>query len=374
MEYIQIHNYKQRMEIYYLVLLFYMLISFFETRVLERNEYLKSTSLDGLYWFGTIALVFLIGFRGEMATDYQAYVSIFFNSDSKEFIPIEKGYLLINQFFLKVFHDYQYFLVFHAIVFYIFVFRYFKYFTHYVALASLWLFATNLGLVGSNRQLLALAVGCFGLLYYIKTNNKVVFIISICVAISFHNSAVFMFCYFFLNRKLDTKVLLLALVGSFFIGIVNISGFAVSHIGFLGAIADNKAEIYSNEISQYSYLAIFKRLVIILPLILLFREKINVHKKSNLVLNGYIFGICIYIVFGQSLNIVATRGALYFNIMEPIIITYYVYLLSNTIYKHIAIFLITLLSIVLLYQSIVQYPELYVPYKNIYFETDLIGY
>lgn len=362
------------MEIYYFVLLFYMIVSFFETRFRENNEYLKGTPLDGLYWFGTILLVFLIGFRGEMATDYQAYLSIFFDSNSKEFIPIEKGYLLLNQFFLNLFHNYQYFLVFHAIFFYFFVHKYFKFYTHYVALASLWFFATNLGLVGSNRQLLALAVCCFGLLYYIKTKNKVIFIISICVAISFHNSAVFMFCYFFLNRKLDTKVLLLALIASFFIGIINISGFVVSHIGFLGAIADNKAEIYYNEISQYSYLAIFKRLVIILPLILLFREKINDHKESNLVVNGYILGICIYIIFGQSLNIVATRGALYFNIMEPILISYYIYLVSNTVLKHFAIILITLFSIVLLRQSITQYPELYVPYKNKYFETDLIAY
>lgn len=362
------------MEIYYFILLFYLLVSFFETRFRERNEYLKSTPLDGLYWFGTIALVFLFGLRGEMATDYDAYVNIFFESDSKEFIPIEKGFLLLNQFFLKVFQEYQYFLVFHAIIFYLFVYKYFKFFTHYVAVASLWFFATNLGLVGSSRQLLALAVACFGLMHYIKNKNKVVFIAAILVAISFHNSAVFMFAYFFLNKRWDSKVLLLAIVVSSFIGALNISGFVVSNIGFLGEIADSKAEIYSNEVAKYSYLAIFKRLVIILPLLIFFRNKVNERKESDLVVNGYIFGICVYLIFGQSLNIIATRGALYFNIMEPIIITYYVYFLSNTIYKHITIFLITLLSIVLLYQSISQYPELYVPYKNLFFETNLIGY
>lgn len=351
-----------------------MLVSFFESRFVENNEYFKKNPLNTAYWIGIIFIIFIVGFRWNMATDWDAYYEIYQISSTNEYIAIEKGFLLLNSFFLKNFNDYQFFLIFHAIVFYVVIFKFFKFFTHYVAFAILWHFASSLGIVGSSRQLLALAIGSVGLLHYLKKGNKTVFIVSVLLAMTFHTSAIFMFFYLFLNRHFTKNQLIIAILTSVVVGYIDISGFVVSNVGVLGQLASDKAGLYSAESFEYSYLAIFKRLIIILPLILILRNRIEHRKFSNIVINGYIFGICLYLTFGQSLNIIATRGAMYFNIMEPIIITYYLYLVSDRISKHIAIFLISLFSLLLLRQSISQYPQIFVPYKNRFFQTDIFKY
>lgn len=360
------------MEVYYFTLMILMLFSFFELRIKNHSQLLL---LQKLYWLPLLLLILQVGFRWEMATDWEAYYIIFQESTEKFYdIPMEKGFLLINFIFSKFFKSYQFFLLVQAFLLYFYVFKFFKTLTPYPIIALIWFYCINLGIVGSSRQLVAITIILIGLLLYFKNKKWYWYLLFVFLAMQFHTSSFFGILYLFFDRKISNKIILISIILSLVIGALGASSFILSYTSLLGEVAQNKTEAYSNEITTFSVTAIIKRLVIVLPM-LYFRSKLeHSNKYLNIIINAYVFGICVYLLFGKTFGIVATRGAFYFNIMEPIIITYYFLFIKNIIVKHIFVIILTFASIYLLKQSITQYPDIYVPYKTQFFETDLIKY
>ncbi|MDV3594324.1 hypothetical protein CMU09_16635 [Elizabethkingia anophelis] len=350
------------MGIYYFTIVLLMFSSFLETRI-DMRSIKKKYSLY-IYILPLLYIIFHIGLRWEIATDWGPYLQIFKNSSTyiKENVGIEKGYLFLNYMFYEV-SDFQVFIVFHAILTYLISFLFFRKYTIYPALAMMWFYATTLGMVGSNRQFLAIDIGMIAILLYDKTKKLKYFFPLVLCAFLFHTSSILLAVYPFLYRKITNKMVIIILLTSILIGFTNLTGIITSHIGILGQIAENKMEAYSDEgDSGYSVFAILKRIIILV--VALYLRKRNKEVFSDVVFNGYLFGVCLYFVFGQSLTILATRGAFYFNIMEPVLITYYLYFIKNTIIKHTYVLAISILCMFLSLISIKQYPEIYVPYKS----------
>lgn len=360
------------MEVYYFTIFLLFIFSAIEIR--KKNP-AQQKFFSNLCWIPLGLIILQVGLRWEMGTDWQAYLQIFQQSAESFYdVAIEKGFLWSNYYFNQITHSYQTFIFIQAFFLYFVTLKFYKIVTPYPMIALIWFYSINLGLVGSNRQLTASFIILLGLIYYLKNNKWYFYVLFVFIAMQFHNSAIFGIFYLFFNRTVSTKILLLSLVICLMIGYVGATDFVFSYASFLGDVAKDKAEIYGKEITTYSIVAILKRIVVVVPF-LIFRNKIKSDQKIlNYIVNGYIFGVCIYLLFGKTFGIVATRGAYYFNIMEPVIISYYIYLLRNQIIKHLALVFVVILCIILLRQSIVQYPEIFVPYKTQFFETGAINY
>ena len=360
------------MEIYYFTLFILMIFSFFEFR-LQGNK--KLARLRKFYWFPLALIILQIGFRWDMATDWDSYLYVFKNFSSDYTVDgMEPGFLFLNLIFKKLIDSYQFFILVQALVLYLFVFKLFRQLTPYPIFAVLWFYTINLGLVGSSRQLLAVSIVALALVFYLKNKKWYYYAFFIVLAMQFHTTAFIAIFYLLFDRKIPTKVLYLLILVSLLIGLSPLSTMLTSYAAYFGETAAEKADYYTEEIGSYSATAILKRLVIIIPLLYFRNKKVYQFKNFNFVINGYIFGVCLYFVFGQSFGILATRGAFYFNLMEPVIITFYLLLFKEVLLKHVYVLAITIFSFVLLRQSIVLYPELFAPYKTQYFKTDLIKY
>ena len=80
--------------------------------------------------------------------------------------------------------------------------------------------------------------------------------------------------------------------------------------------------------------------------------------------------VCVfYFFFSSTLLVMVSRGSLYFYIMEPLLLSSIIYILKNKIDKLLYILSIMILGIILMYQSISVYPDLFVPYKGIFINT-----
>lgn len=360
------------MEIYYFTLVVLMIFSFFEFRFRSSK---KLAQLRKFYWFPLALIILQIGFRWDMATDWEPYHDIFKDFDGNyDQFGMEPAFLYLNLIFRKVFNSYQFFILVQALLLYLFIFKFFRQVTLYPIFAVLWFYTINLGMVGASRQLLAVSIVALALVFYLKNKKWYYYAISVVLAMQFHTTAFIAIFYLLFDRKMPTKVLYLLILVSLLIGISPLSTSLTSYAGYFGETAADKADLYTAEIGSYSATAILKRLVIILPLLFFRTKMVYQFKNFNFVINGYIFGVCLYFIFGKSFGILATRGAFYFNLMEPVIITYYLLLFKDVLLKHVYVLVIAIFSFLFLRQSIVVYPELFAPYKTQYFKTDLIKY
>lgn len=360
------------MEVYYFTVIILMFFSFFEIRNINISQ---KKLLQKLYWIPLLLIILQIGFRWTMATDWEAYYKIFEESNKAILnISMEKGYLVVNYLFNKLFTSYQFFLLIQSFFLYFAVFKFYKLITPFPIIALLWFYCINLGIVGSSRQLIAISIIVTGLIIYFKNRKWYWYILFVILAMQFHTSSFFAIFYLFFNRKVSNKIIIISILISLVVGSLGASSFLISYTSYLGETAQNKTSAYSAEATTFSATAIIKRLSILLPF-LYYRTKLECNNKFfSFIINAYVFGICVYLLFGKTFGIVATRGAFYFNIMESVIVSYYFVLIKNMVVRHFFILLMVMASIILLRQSIKQYPEIFVPYKTQFFETDLIKY
>jgi hypothetical protein len=233
-----------------------------------------------------------------------------------------------------------------------------------------------MGMMGSNRQLIATAI-CIYSLRYIIEKKPIKFFLLIFIAINFHATAFLFIVYYFINRDIKPYILILILASSFIIGKTQLPILSFSHMGnLIGGIAANKILIYleepSNILSEYklSIIGLLKRLVFLL--IFYFNRKKISEKLPyyTIILNGYIIGIAIYFLFADSLLIMVSRGSLYFNLMESLLITSQIRLFNRRENKVFIISILLIFSFFFFFKSIARYPDLFLPYKGIFINSD----
>ena len=366
------------MIIYFLTILILFAFSF-----LEDNYRVTSGLKKSMIYFSYFILVSQVGLRWETGTDWMSYYnhfSLFSNFTSLFLSDFEYGYGLFVWLIKSIFPYYSIFLLFHAIIYYFLIFKSFKRYTPNLYLSLLLFYTLSMGVMGSNRQLIALAI-CIYAVKFIIDKKPFVFLLLIFLAVLFHTTALIFVIYYFLNRNIKPVPFLSILVFAFIIGktqlpllifsgLGNLVGGQISYRTF--AYTEGAKDVLSN--ASLSIIGLLKRLVF---LSIFYYNRKYLRERLiyyNILLNGYYIGLVIYFLFASSLLIIVNRGSVYFTIMEPLLIASQMLMLKGKDTKLVGLIILLVFSIFFFFQSIATYPDLFIPYKGIFINSDYHRY
>lgn len=364
------------MEIYIITLLIIFIIGILDLR-LKLTNFQRNFCIGFLY----VIIVIQIGLRWETGTDWKPYLENFETSDDYSLVLIngltgfEIGYGTLVFIIKKIFDSYSFFLVFHAIIFYTIIFRTSKKYSPYFFISLLFFYATNLGIIGSNRQLLAVAL-CLLSIPYILDRKPIKFIAIIIFASLFHTTALLFGVYYFFNKKFKFYIVLGSLLVALIIGKTPLPIKLFSLAGGIGEMATLKVEAYGSGAKEamqeatLSFVGLIKRILFLTLFTINFKnlsEKLSYYK---ILYNGYAFGLFLYFLFSSSLIILVNRGSLYFNIMESFLISSQFLVITSRSEKAYMLFILLIITILFLVQSISPYPDLFDPYKSLFYNQD----
>jgi hypothetical protein len=365
------------MEIYLFTLFLIFLSALWEVTINPTSIQRKS-----IYFLLYIVVVFQIGLRWETGTDWNNYLEHYESVNDIEIVLInslnnyEIGYGLLT-FTLNNFSlEYSLFLLIHAMFFYGVILRTASFYSPYTFVSFMFFYSVSLGIVGSNRQLIALAI-CLFSLTYIERKRPIRFFLGVTFAFLFHSSAVLFVAYYFFNKEFKKPFLFILLLASFLIGMTSLPKYLFDKMGLvLGSVGSEKTVYYSGaakEALNEASLSVFGLLKRI-SLLVLFTVNFNILSKKlsyyKLLYNGYFFGIILYLLFSSSLLILVSRGSLYFNIMESFLVSAQLLIFRTNHERILIVTMIFLISIPLMYQSISTYPDLFNPYKSLFYNIE----
>lgn len=237
-------------------------------------------------------------------------------------------------------------------------------------------YCITIGYTGSNRELIAVAIGLYALRYICDGNNTYFFLL-VALACTFHYSAIILLLFPLFNRRIRPSTLLLLLACSIAIGASGLPQLCFSTVGnYLGGVELFKAQYYLNNAPDSildSGLTVFGLVKRIVLLALFFYNRRFMSEKLryyNVMLNAYITGVVLYFLFANSLTIIVGRGNMYFDALEPLLLASQVYLLTQRSSKLVMASVLCVLSFFFFSKSISSYPDLFLPYKGIYINND----
>ena len=184
------------MLIYIITFIVLLIFSFIELRV-----NVSAIQHRGMAFFVYSLLVFQVGLRWQTGTDWESYLLHFeeITNISDVFLTVtgfEQGYSFFVLIIKSIWNSYTAFLLAHAIIYYALVFSAFKKFSPYLFISILVFYATNMGVLGANRQLIALGI-CLYALRYVVDRNVIKFFLLIGLAFLFHSTAIMFIVYYF---------------------------------------------------------------------------------------------------------------------------------------------------------------------------------
>jgi hypothetical protein len=293
----------------------------------------KNQKIKNIFLF--IAILWLIihdGLRWGIGTDWNNYYDYFKEclsaSDKKNFF--ELGYILSNQIIRYFTEDYTVFLLFHAILVYLFLRSSVIKYSPLPFVSLLLFYGLMLPYLGMNRQYIALAISIFSYKYILE-RKIIFFIITIAIASFFHISAILFFPAYLLTKQIPTKIILILIIAVLFLalsGIIN----RISNIFFgisWGSIGERIRFYFLNRIGAESvglintFLALTKRVGIIILILAMFKSEERNTPELNLFLNSYIIATLLYISFNNTyLQVIIGRGLLFFNIAEIFLVPF----------------------------------------------------
>lgn len=300
------------MFMYLFTLLLFIVFSYLEIRTnidvnIKRN----------LYFFMFLFLVFQVGLRWETGTDWDEYMRHFSQSTSygAVLINVLLGYEIGYGFFaytIRAFTDnYSVFLVAHALIYYFLILKANKVLSPFPFVSLLVFYASTMGILGSNKQLIALAI-CFYSLQFILMKKPLKFFLLVFIAFLFHTSALLFVVYYFLNRDFKKYAIVMAVILAFLIGKSSLPNYLFTGFGnFLGEAASNKVEMYSeNKLSEttLSIIGLIRRLIFFILFLLNYDKIKGKFPTYKLLFNGYSFGLVIYFMFSSSFIIQIGRA------------------------------------------------------------------
>lgn len=364
------------MLIYFLTIIFFLFCSITNEIYILNN---KTKNLLTSLCFITLILEF--GFRWETGTDWEPYFNHFKSFTGFTSIIIsdfEYGYGLFEYLIFLFTNNYTILLVIHSIIFFLLIINSFKKYSPNLYLSLLLFYTSFMGVTGSNRQLLALSI-CVYSIKFILQKKPLNFIIAVLIASSFHSTAlIFLICYF-LNSNVKFTSFFILLISSIVIGKTQLPLYFLNKTStFFSEMLIYKLNFYTESAKDaiieksLTFIGLIKRMLFLL---LFFYTKKRLSLKFhyyNILFNIYLVGISIYFLFSSSLLIFVNRGSLYFNIMEPILLTMQLYFFNDKRIKIIGLITLFILSIGLFFQSISAYEDLFVPYKGIFINSDYI--
>ena len=192
------------------------------------------------------------------------------------------------------------------------------------------------------------------------------------IAFLFHMSALMFLVYYFFNRDFNKRLIVVVLLLAIVIGQSSIPSYLfVQFSGLLGETAASKAEMYSTRplsATANSFIGLVRRLLFFFVFLFSYDKIVKKFPIYKMLFNGWTLGLLIYFMFASSFVILVGRGGFYFTIMECFLLASLLFLFKG---KH-RVFLFAALSVYsffILYQSISEYPHLFLPYKGLFINT-----
>lgn len=281
-------------------------------------------------------------------------------------------YKLLVNFFSSLKLPYHGFLLIYFSVVYLLYYFALSKFTEYRNTALIFLFCITIGLMGSNRQILALAIGIFASAYFLP-RQKIYFALCILVAIFIHQSAFFLLPFMLWNKRVGIKIYVYFLVFAVFMQIFHLSKPLLNFLmlNFAPNITTQKAIIYdampSSEFSAVEFsLGVVRRLIPLI-LMLVFEKELRSNLKFDFVFNVLFLSLFTYILMYQDLEYIASRIGVYYLVFEAVLYSWFVPIIMRQQKKYLWIALYLIFCGFLIYKNTHYFPELFFPFRTLYF-------
>ena len=214
------------------------------------------------------------------------------------------------------------------------------------------------------RQFVAIAI-VFYAIRYIYEKNFTKYALLVLMASLFHISALIAFILYVSNIfEFNRHKNIFLIIISIFLGeIIHYFLQILIFIPFFYKIN------YYLSTHQEGYRFVFLSMIMLNIVNLVFYNKINmIDKKNKFLLDSFNMGCCVIFLF-KDIPVIAGRLVFYFYIMEPILLSYQLTLLKKPQEKFILSVGMCILAVILFFQSIAPYRDLFIPYKGVWINT-----
>lgn len=183
--------------------------------ILEWNIKNKKISRLLICIISSIQMVFIIGFRDNVGTDFQNYVSIFeginkFSISNFSLKRVEPGYLLLNRVIGILFGNFSvilHFIIALLTIFFIIKIIYEKSYNCFISIYLFISFCLFYSIMNQSRQGLAISITLYSIKYLIN-DKRIKYFITILIATTIHYSAIVMLLLLFVyNLEVNFKVI-----------------------------------------------------------------------------------------------------------------------------------------------------------------------
>ena len=334
----------------------------------------KGKSTKVLMIISSLWLILIEGLRWNIGTDWDNYYNFFvYDYDEGH---MELGYALLIQGIKNISKSFSCYLVLQAcLTVYAFT-SFIRNFSPIPLMSLCIFFCTTVGLWGMNRQFIALDISLLSISFILR-REKTKFLICILLAFFFHKSAIlFLPAYYMYDFKFSKKYMLIILAVVFIIGLSGVLKkiSLLNFIAFYTADSGTMTKMLTDDANSYSYLGTIKRIVYLFLFYKLYAQKVT-DKNVLFFFNFYLLGVIMFLLFnGSNFQIFVSRGALYYNLSEiiliPMFFKYYIKSKQTIAIGWLALFI---LLISLMNRDLSSYIPLagydvFRPYKSILFD------
>lgn len=331
-------------------------------------------------------LVVIIGLRWETGNDWPGYYQFYSQlpSPSAEFSNMETGFRLFSTAIKYMGLPFAGFNLIYAAIYLGLIFLSFKRDNFEISgwlvlqLYSPFLF----GLMGTTRQVMALAI-CMFSVHYILSKEPVKFLLCIAFAVSFHISAL----AFLLAWPIARIRLTFVRVWVVFAAVLLASAFglgdrvvqvAEDHIAALRVVdlashleleRESSAQEFQHT-AGFSILPTIERVSLLLLFLLCYRS--YTEESDQLYLKLFLFSVVIVVLLSGTVYVLAERVSLYFSIFQIYLLALLTRRMNRPVLRQACCAMLLVLSLTRLYTAThAAAPKIFVPYKGVLINRDV---
>lgn len=360
----------------YLYVLFFILLVLSLCEII--NPYEIKTMLHKYIYFNIICVFFLLSsLRWETGTDWDTYHEYYqyFKHVTISEGWLEPGYTFLSTFVKNIFDNYSVLLCIMAVIIYTLKYRVIYDYSP-LPLVSLFAWLTiSLADIFPTRQFIALAITFYSVRNIIE-QKKITFVALVILASLFHaSSMIFIFAYYVFYRKFDRMILVIMIVASYAISLfaesiisntLSVMPFIQDRINVYMEDSENTfGSVYS--VKDIIFRGFVNKLIIFIPIFTLMWSSVKQDRILNGIVNLIIFGTILSVLVTTISPALARIGMYYDVNMQILLFPYFLILCRNQFDRVIVFFVMSLYFLYRFYGVILNYYDLYIPYKSILF-------
>ncbi len=343
-----------------------------------------SQKRDGAYravFLGIIMLFFCISVcRWAVGPDWLSYLQHFQSIDNPAYQSylsesFEPGYNLLTAINKQVVPYYTFHLCIVALIIYILVPVTILRFSTYPILSLLVWYSMVIAYIFPVRQNIAAVITLFSVRYIVE-RRKLLFLLFVAIASSFHYSAlIFLPAYWLFHRYISGKQIIVLLLLT--IGVSYFSIYVIQSIlpflenGMIGMKIGKYMEVADSHTggSAYTKTSMLIRGIINRGFLILIIFLLNKYRKTDKLLNGWSnMAIWAFVLFSLTLpiSVPLARVTMYYDLLQMFLIPCLFRLKVTRESKYLIYFVLTMYLFIRFKGVVFNYEELYIPYKSIF--------